>query len=93
MTDKYVLVTGCAGLLGSRMCDWISENKKDYGIIGVDSLFGGYIENINNDVIFFQLLPLAWNLAKSAIVRSIINKVPAISWDFVFTVIVTSCKQ
>lgn len=54
MKDKYVLVTGCAGLLGSRMCDWISENRKDYGILGVDSLFGGYIEHINNDVIFFQ---------------------------------------
>lgn len=52
--DKYILVTGCAGLIGSRLCDWVCSNKKEYGVIGVDSLLCGYIENINDNVIFFQ---------------------------------------
>lgn len=51
---KYVLITGVGGLLGSNLADWIIENKKDYTVIGIDSLFGGYIENIHPDVIFYQ---------------------------------------
>lgn len=51
---KYVLITGVAGLIGSRMADWILENKPEYGVIGVDNLFGGYIENIDKRVIFYQ---------------------------------------
>lgn len=27
-TYKYVLITGVAGLLGSKLADWIIENKK-----------------------------------------------------------------
>lgn len=55
MTDnKYVLITGVAGLLGSKLADWIIENKKEYTVIGIDNLFGGYIENINKEVIFFN---------------------------------------
>ena len=54
MKKKYVLITGVAGLLGSNMADWILENKEEYGVIGVDNLFGGYMENVNKDVIFFQ---------------------------------------
>ena len=34
---KNVLITGVAGLLGSRLADWIIENKGDeYQVIGVD---------------------------------------------------------
>lgn len=51
---KYVLITGVAGLIGARMADWIIENKKDYTVIGIDNLFGGYVENINEHVIFFR---------------------------------------
>ena len=51
---KYVLITGVAGLIGSRMADWILENKPEYGVIGVDNLFGGYIENVDERVIFYQ---------------------------------------
>lgn len=54
MEKKYVLITGVAGLLGSNMADWILENKKEYGVIGIDNLFGGYMENVHKDVIFFQ---------------------------------------
>ncbi len=49
-----ILITGVAGLLGSRLADWIIE-KKNYKVIGIDNLSGGYIENINSKVIFYNL--------------------------------------
>jgi UDP-glucose 4-epimerase len=52
---KTVLITGVAGLLGSRLADWIIENKPDYRVIGVDDLSGGYRENIHPHVVFQQL--------------------------------------
>ena len=55
MTKEYILITGVAGLLGSRMADWIIENKSDqFAVVGIDNLFGGYIENVHPDVIFYQ---------------------------------------
>ena len=42
-----VLITGCAGLLGSRMLDWIVDNQHDVQVIGVDDLSGGYMDNVN----------------------------------------------
>ena len=54
MDKKYVLITGVAGLIGSRLADWIIENKPDYCVVGVDNLFGGYEENINKNVIFYN---------------------------------------
>jgi len=53
--SKTVLITGVAGLLGSRLADWIVENKPEYKIIGVDDLSGGYEENINSKVEFSNL--------------------------------------
>ena len=50
-----VLITGVAGLLGSRLADWIIENKSDIEIIGIDNLSGGYIENIHPNVKFFNI--------------------------------------
>ena len=52
--NKTVLITGVAGLLGSRLADWILENKPEYNIIGIDDLSGGFKENINPKVDFFQ---------------------------------------
>ena len=52
---KYILITGVAGLLGSQLADWIIENKQDYTVVGIDNLFGGYIENVNNKVVFYNL--------------------------------------
>lgn len=54
MKKKYVLITGVAGLLGSRLADWICDNKREYVVIGIDNLFGGYIENVNDKVIFYN---------------------------------------
>jgi len=50
-----VLITGVAGLLGSRLADWIIENKPEVEVIGVDDLSGGYEENINPKVKFWQM--------------------------------------
>ena len=52
---KNVLITGVAGLLGSRLADWIIENKGDeYQVIGIDDLSGGFKENIHPEVKFNQ---------------------------------------
>jgi len=50
MENKTVLITGVAGLLGSRLADWIIENKPGTEVIGIDDLSGGYKENINPKV-------------------------------------------
>ena len=48
-----VLITGVAGLLGSRLASWIIENT-NYEVIGIDDLSGGYTENINSKVKFYN---------------------------------------
>ena len=48
-----ILITGVAGLLGSRLADWILENT-DNRVIGVDDLSGGYRRNINANVKFYK---------------------------------------
>jgi UDP-glucose 4-epimerase len=53
--SKTVLITGVAGLLGSRLADWIIENKPQYRVVGVDDLSGGYAENINPKVEFYEI--------------------------------------
>lgn len=54
MKNKSVLITGVAGLLGSRMADWLIEEHPEYEVVGIDNLFGGYIENVNDKVIFYK---------------------------------------
>lgn len=51
---KKILITGVAGLLGSRMADWILKNKPEYEVVGIDSLFGGYMENVNPNITFYK---------------------------------------
>jgi UDP-glucose 4-epimerase len=48
-----VLITGVAGLLGSRLANWIIENNKAT-VYGIDDLSGGYIENVNPKVNFYN---------------------------------------
>ena len=48
-----ILITGVAGLLGSRLADWVLDNT-DCDVIGVDDLSGGYIENVNSKVKFYE---------------------------------------
>jgi len=52
---RTVLITGVAGLLGSRLADWIIEHQPDTKLIGIDDLSGGYEENINSKVIFYKM--------------------------------------
>lgn len=42
------LITGVAGLLGSRLADYLCD--KQIEVIGIDDLSGGYIENVNPNV-------------------------------------------
>lgn len=58
---ETVLITGIAGLLGSRLADWIIKNQPNYKVIGIDDLSGGYRENIPADAVFMHL-----NLVKDA---------------------------
>ena len=50
-----VLITGVAGLLGSRLADWIIENKPEVEVWGMDDLSGGYQENVNPKVNFLNI--------------------------------------
>lgn len=52
---KTVLITGVAGLLGSRLADWIIENQPDFKVVGIDNLSGGYKENVHERVDFINL--------------------------------------
>ena len=47
-----VLVTGCAGLLGSHFTRHLL--KSGHEVIGIDDLSGGYIENIDPSINFFE---------------------------------------
>ena len=48
-----ILVTGVAGLLGSRLAEWILSNT-DHKVIGIDDLSGGYTKNIPKGVKFYK---------------------------------------
>lgn len=54
MKVETVLITGCAGLMGSRLADWIIKNKPEIEVIGIDDLSGGFPENVNEKVIFYH---------------------------------------
>jgi UDP-glucose 4-epimerase len=48
-----ILITGVAGLLGSRLADWIISNNKAT-VYGIDNLSGGYLQNVNEKVNFYN---------------------------------------
>jgi UDP-glucose 4-epimerase len=50
-----ILITGVAGLLGSRLADWIIKNVPNAKVVGIDDLSGGYKENIHPKVEFWQM--------------------------------------
>ena len=50
-----VLITGVAGLLGSRLADWIIKNQPEVEVVGIDDLSGGYKENVNSKVELWQM--------------------------------------
>lgn len=44
MKNKSILVTGAAGHIGSNLCQWLLDNQKEYKILALDDLSGGYLE-------------------------------------------------
>ena len=72
-----VLITGVAGLLGSRLADWIIENKPNIEVWGIDDLSGGYADNVNPKVKF-----LTNNLVKDT--DSVSNVFEVEKFDYVF---------
>ena len=49
-----VLVTGCAGLIGSNFCDYLVKEYPDVDVVGVDNLSGGFIEHVNPNIKFIE---------------------------------------
>lgn len=57
---KSVLITGCAGFIGSHAVDWFV--KQGYNVVGIDSLtYAGNIENLNESLssIKFEVVDIA----------------------------------
>ncbi len=54
MENKTVLITGVAGLLGSRLADWILENQPGVEVVGIDDLSGGFMSNVDDRVKFYN---------------------------------------
>lgn len=63
-----IVITGIAGLLGSRLADWLLENI-ECNIIGIDDLSGGYIENVDSRIKFYQI-----NLSSDDKLKNIFEK-------------------
>jgi UDP-glucose 4-epimerase len=59
-----VVVTGCAGFLGSHLCDWFINH--DWEVVGIDNLFGGSLENIHDYVEFHNFDITNNNIQKMA---------------------------
>ena len=73
-----ILITGAAGLLGSRLSDWIIENHPECTVIGIDDLSGGYMENLHPQIKFHQV-----NLIEDGEVKSIFeNYKPEVVYHF-----------
>jgi len=71
------LITGVAGLLGSRLADWLIENT-EHEVIGIDDLSGGYIDNVNEKVEFYK-----FDLANGSDVERLFERVkPDIVYHF-----------
>ena len=50
-----VMITGVGGLIGSNLADWITTNKPDVHIVGIDDFSGSYMENVNEQVKLYKL--------------------------------------
>ena len=48
-----ILITGVAGLIGSRLSDYLIKNT-NHKIIGIDDMSGGYEENVSDKVYLYK---------------------------------------
>ena len=48
-----ILITGVAGLIGSKFAKWLIQNT-NHKIIGIDNLSGGYIDNLDDNIEFYN---------------------------------------
>lgn len=46
-----VIITGIAGLLGSRFAQWLRINQPLVEILGIDDFSGGFVENIPTEIL------------------------------------------
>ena len=54
MSNKYkILVTGAAGFLGSHLSEKLAE--QGHSIVGIDSMIGGYEDNIPKNIKFYKI--------------------------------------
>ena len=53
MQKERVFITGIAGFLGSHLAD--SFLADGHEVIGIDNMIGGYLDNVPNDVQFYQI--------------------------------------
>ena len=53
-TQQTILITGVAGLLGSRLAEHILDNKPGFRVVGIDDMSGGYESNIPDGVTFYK---------------------------------------
>ena len=53
MSSKTVLITGVAGLLGANFSRYLL--RQGYNVVGIDNLSGGYRENLDEDVTFYDI--------------------------------------
>jgi UDP-glucose 4-epimerase len=52
MAPRKIFITGVAGFLGSHLANRCLE--LGYHVVGCDNLIGGYLDNVNDDVEFYQ---------------------------------------
>jgi UDP-glucose 4-epimerase len=50
-----ILITGVAGLIGSRFARWVLQHRPGVTVIGVDDLSGGFLPNVPADVDFHRI--------------------------------------
>ena len=50
-----ILITGNAGLIGSRLADWLLSYQSEHTIIGIDDFSGGYKENVDSRVVHYNM--------------------------------------
>ena len=80
-----ILVTGVAGLLGSKFTEWLYDNISNVNVVGVDDLSGGYIEHIDNRAIFHNL-----NLVSD--VKDLEKLYDMYNFDYVFSFCCLCCR-